>query len=68
MKKKPSPQTKKLSNTLLELETALNQWDAISKELKPADEKRKVSRDSNLIAETKKLLSKLKVQIAELDR
>ena len=64
--KKPS-QTKKLSHTLLELEEALNQWDEISKDLSPTCEKSPKVRDANLISETKKLLTQLKIQIAELE-
>ena len=66
--KNSGPQTKKLSHTLLELEQALNQWNELSMNLIPGDEKRKHPRDASLINETKKLLSQLKIQIAELDR
>ena len=67
VKKSQIPQTKKLSHTLLELEQALNQWDEISKDL-VLDVKNTKARDSSLISETKKLLTQLKIQIAELDR
>ncbi len=67
MKKTLAPQTKKLSNTLLELEFALNQWDKISKDIGITDQKAKKARDSVLICETKKLLTQLKIQLAELD-
>ena len=67
MKKTSARQTKKLSTTLIELEDALNEWDSISKDLVPNEKKTSV-RDAQLISETKKLLSKLKTQIAELDQ
>lgn len=67
MKRTSAPQTKKLSTTLVELEDALNKWDSISKD--PVTDEKKLSvRDSELISETKKLLSQLKSQIAELDQ
>ncbi len=67
MKKISAPQTKKLSTTLIELEDALNKWDSISKDL-VSTEKKTACRDAELMSETKKLLSKLKNQIAELDQ
>jgi len=62
--------SRKLSQTLKELEEALNKWDDISQS--PIDvplySNEKISRDSILISETKKLLLKLKTQISELDQ
>lgn len=63
----PNPQ---LSSTLKELENALNKWDEISTapsepNLEPAQSKRP-TRDSELIQETKKLLARLKNQLADL--
>jgi hypothetical protein len=59
-----------LSSTLKELESALNKWDEISSE--PVEAKltepksTRTSRDSELISETKKLLARLKNQLADL--
>lgn len=70
MKQKSKPRHNQLSSTLKELESALNKWDEITSE--PAEQpvtatqSNRVARDSELISETKKLLARLKNQLADL--
>ena len=64
---------KKLTHTLMELEQALEKWEKIDGALsaeRPHFEADAVlgGRDVEWLSETKKLLTKLKIQIAELDK
>ena len=77
MKAKTSPPpNKQLSSALKELETALNKWEEITvdekaspaspEEPKAAKPNRDSDRNSELILETRLLLSRLKSQLADL--